>query len=83
MKITTETGSIYNIDDHGICVKTDKDGNRIDSFKPLVMIPVPSTVKTFEEIFSLPHGNPVVDQRLYISGIQVWWLTTRVVEVEL
>lgn len=82
MKITTETGSVYDIDDHGICVKTDKDGNRIDAFKPFTMIPVPDTVRTFEEIFSLPHGDPVVGQRLYISGLQVWWLTTIVVSVE-
>lgn len=82
MKIVTETGSIYNIDDHGICVKTDKDGNRIDAFKPFTMIPVHNDVRTLKEVFTLPEGDPVVGKRLYISGLQVWWLTTTVVSVE-
>jgi len=82
VKITTETGSVYNIDEHGICVKTDKDGNRIDAFKPYVVIPVPDDVKNLKEVFSLPQGEPVVGQRLYISGLDNWWLTTRVVKVE-
>lgn len=82
MIITTETGSVYNIDDHGICVKTDKDGNRIDAFKPFTMIPVPDGIETLKDVFELPHGDPVIGQRLYLSGLNVWWLTTTVVSVE-
>ena len=82
MKITTETGSVYDIDDHGYCVKTDKHGKRIDAFKPLVMIPVHNDVRTLKEVFTLPEGEPVVGKRLYISGLYVWWLTTPVVSVE-
>lgn len=82
MKITTETGSVYNIDEHGICVKTDKNGNRIDAFKPLVMIPVSEEVETLSDILKLPHAEPVIGQRLYLSGLNVWWLTTYVVSVE-
>lgn len=82
MKITTETGSVYEIGEAGICIKTDKYGNRIDAFKPLVMIPVPEHIDTMEELYKLPKGDPVVGQRLYISGIDVWWLTTYVVSVE-
>lgn len=82
MKITTETGSVYNIGEHGICVKTDKHGKQIDAFKPFIIIPVPNDVKILGEVFSLPQGEPVVGQRLYISGLDNWWLTTRVVEVE-
>ena len=82
MKITTESGSVYSIDDHGFCVKTDKHGNRIDAFKAFVIIPVPESVKTVKEVFTFPEGKPVVGQRLYISGLDVWWLTTLVVSVE-
>lgn len=82
MKITTETGSVYTIDDHGICVKTDKSGRRIDAFKPFVMIPVTDEVETISDIRALPHGDPVVGCRLYLSGRNVWWLTTYVVSVE-
>lgn len=82
MRITTETGSVYNIDDHGICVKTDKDGNRIDAFKPFTMIPVPDGTKTLKDVRELPHGDPIIGQRLYLSGLNVWWLTTNVVSVE-
>jgi hypothetical protein len=82
MKITTESGSVYNIDDSGICTKTDKDGNRIDAFKPFIIIPVPDHIKLVKEIYTLPHGKPVVGQRLYLSGLDVWWLTTPVVSVE-
>jgi hypothetical protein len=82
VKITTKTGSVYSIDDHGICIKTDKDGNRIDSFKPLVMIPVPDHINLLKEVYTLPHGDPVVGQRLYLSGLNVWWITTPVVSIE-
>jgi hypothetical protein len=82
MRITTETGSVYDIDDHGICIKTDKDGRRVDAFKPLVMVPVPNKIRTLKEIYALPLGEPIVGQRLYISGIDNWWLSTRVVSVE-
>lgn len=82
MKITTESGSVYDIDDYGMCVKTDKHGRRVDMFKPLVVIPVPDEVKIVKEIYTLPQGEPVVGKRLYISGLNTWWLTTPVVSVE-
>lgn len=82
MRIITETGSVYDIDNHGICVKTDKHGRRIDAFKPFTMIPVTEEVETLGDILKLPHGDPVVGQRFYISGLSVWWLTTPVVSVE-
>jgi hypothetical protein len=82
MKITTETGSVYDIDDHGICVKTDMDGRRIDAFKPFIIIPVTEEVASLSDIVSLPHGDPVVGMRMYISGLDNWWLSTRVVSVE-
>jgi hypothetical protein len=82
VKITTETGSVYNIDDHGICVKTDKDGNRIDSFKPFTLKPVPDSVHSWQEVHEIPNSYPVVGQRMYIGGLNMWWLTTLVVSIE-
>jgi hypothetical protein len=54
----------------------------MDAFKAFVIIPVPESVKTVKEVFTLPEGEPVVGKRLYISGLNVWWLTTLVVSVE-
>jgi hypothetical protein len=83
MKITTETGSVYDIDKYGMCIKTDKNGERIDMFKLLVTIPVPHHVKLVKEIYTLPQGEPIIGQRLYLSGLNTWWLTTPVVSVDL
>ena len=54
----------------------------MDAFKAFVIIPVPESVKIVKEVFTFPEGKPVVGQRLYISGLNVWWLTTLVVSVE-
>lgn len=82
MKITTETGSVYDIGDHGICRKTDSEGNHVDSFKPLYMVPITKETTTLGEIHELPQGEPVIGKRLYISGLNNWWLTTRIVSVK-
>jgi len=82
MKITTETGSVYDIDDNGICIKTNAEGRRIDAFKPFIIKPVPDHVTTLGEVYGLPEGNPVVGQRMYISGLNTWWISTPVVGVE-
>jgi len=82
MKITTETGSVYDLSDSGICTKTDAEGRRVDAFKPFVVKPVPDHVTTLKEVYELPDDYPVVGQRMYISGLNTWWLTTRVVLVE-
>lgn len=81
MKIHTESGSTYSIVD-GFCVKTDRDGNRVDSFKVWGMKSIPRHDITWEELAEIPQGEPVIGDRLYISGKDVWWVTTRVVEVE-
>ena len=33
MRITTETGSVYEIDERGLCRKYDASGDHIDTFK--------------------------------------------------
>jgi hypothetical protein len=82
MRITTETGSVYDIDKYGMCIKTDKNGKRIEMFKALVIIPVPDGVKLVKEIYTLPQGEPIIGQRLYLSGLDTWWFTTPVVSIE-
>jgi hypothetical protein len=82
MKITTETGSVYEIDDHGICRKYDKSGECIDSFKVWYMVPVPNEVVSVKEIYDLPKGDPEIGKRLYIGGKDSWWVSTRVVSIE-
>jgi len=83
-RITTETGSIYEIDSHGICKKFDKDGNWIDSFKALVTkaVPLDDNIKTWDDIRALPDSEPQVGERLYIGGRDTWWISTRVVSIE-
>jgi hypothetical protein len=82
MKITTETGSVYLIGDSGICEKIDKNGTVIDVFKPFVTKPVPDEAETFLDIVNLPPGDPVVGQRMYIAGLDIWWISTRVASIE-
>lgn len=82
MKITTLSGSVYTINDHGICVKTDKDGKGIDAFKVFVMKPIRKGVSSWREIHEAPKGNPEVGKALYIGGLNSWWLTTEVFSIE-
>jgi hypothetical protein len=82
VRIKTETGSVYEIDPWGLCRKTDIYGRHVDTFKPFIMKPVPGHVTTLEEIYELPEGDPVIGQRLYLSGLKSWWITTEVVSVK-
>jgi len=81
MKITTKTGSVYTIDD-GFCVKTDKNGNRVDAFKLWTMKSLPKHVKTWDEVHELPGGEPVIGECLYLAGKDVWWVSSAVVDIE-
>jgi hypothetical protein len=80
VKITTETGSTYTIK-NGLCVKTSSKGNWVDTFKLWTMKPVPEDIATWEELHSLPEGDPVLGERLYLAGKDVWWVSTRVVSI--
>lgn len=82
MKITTETGSVYEIDEHGICRKYDASGECIDAFRAWYMAPVPNEVVSVEEVYDLPKGDPEVGKRLYIGGRDSWWVSTKVVSIE-
>jgi len=65
-----------------MCTKNNSQGERVDFFKAFAIKPVPDEVTTLAEIYELPTGNPVVGQRVYISGSSIWWISTRVVSVE-
>ncbi len=82
MIIRTESGSRYEIDDHGICKKFDSDGNAIDAFKVFFMKAVPTTVTQLGDVWDYPNGDPQVGMLLYIGGKDGWWLSTEVVSIE-
>ena len=81
IKVTTETGSVYNIDEYGFCRKMNGAGELVDTFKPWIMKPIPDHVETLGEIYELPEGEPVIGQRLYLCGRESWWISTRVVSI--
>lgn len=81
MKITTETGSVYDIED-GFCTKYNAEGQRVDAFKVWAIKSVPEVPITWEELHDLPVTSPVVGQHLYVSGKDLWWLSTTIVSVE-
>ena len=81
MKITTETGSVYDIEEGGICRKY-ADGKFVDSFKALFVRSVPETVTDLKDIFELPEEDLKLGDRLYISGLNNWWISTPMVRIE-
>ena len=81
MRITTESGSVYEIKD-GICKKYNPQGVGVDAYKVYVMKAVPSSVLTIGEIYDLPESQPEIGKRLYTSGKGSWWISTRVVSIE-
>jgi hypothetical protein len=81
MKVTTESGSVYDIDDHGICIKTNADGERVHAFKVFTMKSFLTLPSSWEEIHQLPESRPKVGQHLFVSGRDVWWISTKVVSV--
>jgi len=82
MIIRTATGSRYEIDEHGICRKFDSEGHGIDAFKVLTLKGVPKDVQTFSEVIDSPDCEPEVGMRLYAAGLDGWWLSTEIVEIE-
>jgi hypothetical protein len=82
MVITTETGSSYQIEDSGICKKRDSAGRFVSVFKVIRMTRVPDSAESMEDILSMFPEEPAVGSRVYISGLNEWWLSTRVVAIE-
>lgn len=82
MVITTESGSVYKIDERGIMNKYNADGVHVDAWKIWKMKAVPLEVKDMYEVFDLPYSEPEVGKRLYVGGKDAWWLSTPVVRIE-
>jgi hypothetical protein len=82
VKITTKSGSVYKINDHRICTKYDKDGNAIDSFKVYVVKSIDNDVNNFDQLLASPGNSPEIGKRMYISGLDVYWISTTVVSIE-
>ena len=81
MIIKTATGSRYEIDERGICCKFDSEGRGVDAFKVLKLKGVPKDVQTFSEAIDSPDCEPEVGMRLYVAGINGWWLSTEIIEI--
>lgn len=82
MKITTKSGSRYEIDDHGICRKYDSENTLIDSFKVFVLKAIPTTVTSMGEVWEYPNSDPETGKLMYIGGMDGYWITTEVVSIE-
>lgn len=82
MKVTTKSGSVYEIDQN-LCRKYDNTGRLVDTFKVFNMKPIPLHVDSMIDVFVAPEGEPTVGQRLFLAGLGPWWLSTEVVKVEL
>lgn len=82
MKITTESGSVYEIDDSGIMTKYNAEGRGVDAWKVWHMKAVPTDVKDMKEVWDLPYSQPEIGKLFYVGGKDGWWLSTPVVRIE-
>lgn len=81
MKVFTETDSCYVIED-SLCKKLDSAGRTVDVFKVYMIKAVSDEVNSIEELHELERGEPEVGKRLYISGKDTWWISTKVTRIE-
>ena len=83
MKITTVTGSKYNIDrEYGIWRKNGGIPHRIDWMRA-----VPSEerkrIASWRDLEEHSEDRePLVGEHLYIGGSEAWWLSTEIVSIE-
>jgi hypothetical protein len=83
MRVTTESGSVYDIDENSrVCRKYNPQGVGVDAYKVYVMKAVPDKVLTLEEIYELPESQPEIGKRLYTSGKDSWWISTKVIAID-
>lgn len=83
--ITTESGSTYKLL-RNICHKQDAAGNMIDTFKVFYITGVTDADKNMDDVFKRAQTEerrlPKVGERMYVSGRDGWWLSTKVVKVQ-
>lgn len=82
MKITTESGAVYDIDERHICTKTDKYGFVHAPFKVWYMKAIDADVQTWNEVYDTEMGEPEIGKRMYVVGRDESWLSTVVVSIE-
>jgi hypothetical protein len=82
MRIITESGSTYTINERGICTKHDSSGRGVDAFKVYITKAIPDSTSSMPEIHALPESAPEVGKRLYVGSKDGWWLSTLVVSIE-
>lgn len=82
MIIKTASGSRYEIEEGGICRKFDSEGRGIDAFKVFKLKGVQKDVHNFVEAVEAPDCEPEVGMRLYVAGLNGWWLSTEIVEID-
>ena len=81
MIIKTASGSRYEIADGNICRKFDGDGNLVDAFKVFKLKGVHKDVHNFAEAIDAPDCEPEVGMKLYAAGLDGWWLSTEIIEI--
>jgi hypothetical protein len=79
--VTTESGARYEFRGR-LMTKYDRTGEIVDVFKAYAIKAIPVGIKDMSEIYSTPESYPEVGKFLYVSGYEMWWLSTRVVSVE-
>lgn len=82
MRVVTESGSVYEVNDRGIMTKYNSDGHGVDSWKIWQMKAVPTDVGDMKEVWDLPQSEPEIGKLLYVGGKDGWWLSTPVVRIE-
>jgi hypothetical protein len=79
MVVTTESGAQYRIID-GLCKKYDAYDVIVDVFKVYSIKALDEHVESWEDIHNSEDG-PAVGKRMYVSGPNSWWISTKVVSV--
>jgi hypothetical protein len=77
MKITTESGSVYEITPRGYW---SKNGNYHQ--KVWLMYCISNDVRTHSEIFATEKLPLTVGLRLYVAGKNEWALSTAIISIE-
>lgn len=79
--VTTQSGARYEFRGR-LMTKYDRTGAIVDIFKAHVIKAVPTDIQNTSEIYKIPESYPEVGKFLYVSGYEMWWLSTKVVSVK-
>ena len=62
--------------------KRDSTNRWVDTFKAYAIKAVPADIETMADIYAIPESYPEIGKLLYVSGYEMYWLSTPVVSVE-